>query len=33
MVQISAHSSHSYQTGTNMYFVFSWKGVKDLSKS
>ena len=33
VVQISAHSSHSYQTGTNMYFVFSWKGVKDLAKS
>ena len=33
VVQISAHSSHSYQTGTNMYFVFSWKGAKDLAKS
>lgn len=33
VVQISAHASHCYQTGTNMYFVFSWKGVKDLAKS
>lgn len=33
LVQISAHSSHSYLTGTNLYFVFSFLGNADLAKS
>ncbi|MDR1953443.1 MAG: FAD-binding oxidoreductase [Clostridiales Family XIII bacterium] len=33
LTQISAHSSHSYMTGTNLYFVFSFKGDADLAKS
>lgn len=33
VTQISAHSSHSYLTGTNLYFVFSFLGDKNLQKS
>ena len=33
VAQISAHSSHSYLTGTNLYFVFSFTGDKDLART
>jgi FAD/FMN-containing dehydrogenase len=33
VTQISAHSSHSYSTGTNLYFVFSFSGDQDMSRA
>ncbi|MDR1397598.1 MAG: FAD-binding oxidoreductase [Desulfarculales bacterium] len=33
VTQISAHSSHSYTTGTNLYFVFSFSGDTDMVRA
>lgn len=33
LVRFSGHSSHSYLNGTNIYFMFSFKGDNDIDKT